>query len=312
MQWRRGPPALPLLMLQRISRTFSPRTPGSRLLHCSVAVYFVRARPSQTLPRDDPWATLRAPPPSLLRSTQRGRRGGFRRIRDPGDLFGLWRRGRRWPRRDPAPPVRGDSGPAGAEHHRPSPRMKGMHVLVEATSISKTINERELWSDMNLSVGPGEIFGVLGQSGSGKTTLLTCLGGLAPIDGGEIRIGDVRLDNASRVQDASCFDRTSAFCSRATRSSIPGPSSRISRWPSQGTPAARSGGEGPKVILADEPSSALDDYHSALLLAALREHCTRGGAVVVATHDPRLLEICDGLLRLAEDSLENRRSVAEH
>lgn len=71
-------------------------------------------------------------------------------------------------------------------------------MLVEATSISKTINERKLWSDMNLSVGPGEIFGVLGQSGSGKTTLLTCLGGLAPIDGGEIRIGDVRLDNASR------------------------------------------------------------------------------------------------------------------
>lgn len=217
-------------------------------------------------------------------------------------------------------------------------------MLVEAASISKSINERELWSRVSFSVGPGEVFGLLGQSGSGKTTLLNCLGGLAPVDDGEIRIGGVELANASgsvkrrllRSQIGFLFQNYAlieswtiernlslAFPRRTKRSERRRKAlealDRLSLHTELETPVyLLSGGEQqrvalarvmlkePKIILADEPTSALDDHHCELLVGVLREHCARGGAVVVATHDPRLMDLCDAIYRLTEECLSPR------
>ncbi|MCH6471325.1 ABC transporter ATP-binding protein [Sinomonas terrae] len=219
--------------------------------------------------------------------------------------------------------------------------------MLEAESISKTINERELWSSVNLAVGPGEIFDLVGQSGSGKTTLLNCLGGLAPVDDGEIRIDGVHIGKSPRTvrrrllrshigflfQSYALIDSWTieqnlslAFRGRTRRSErrrrarevldrlnlhaeLETPVYLLSGGEQQRVALARVMLKQPKIILADEPTSALDDHHCELLLEVLREHCAGGGAVVVATHDPRLMDVCDALYRLTEISLEHRRAV---
>ncbi|NUP74802.1 MAG: ATP-binding cassette domain-containing protein [Sinomonas sp.] len=219
-------------------------------------------------------------------------------------------------------------------------------MLVEAESISKTIHGRELWSWVNLSVGPGEIFGLLGQSGSGKTTLLNCLGGLERVDDGEIRIAGVQLHNAPgkvkrrilRSHLGFLFQNYAlveswtieqnlrlAFPDRTRRgdrrvkahdaldrlqiqAELDTPVYLLSGGEQQRVALARVMLKEPTVILADEPTSALDDHHCELLLDVFRDHCARGGAVVAATHDPRVMDICDAVHQLTETSLEDRTS----
>src|SRR5881296_1644195 len=47
---------------------------------------------------------------------------------------------------------------------------------------------------VSLEVGDGELFTLLGPSGCGKTTLLRMIAGFSPVDGGEIRFGERRVD----------------------------------------------------------------------------------------------------------------------
>jgi putative ABC transport system ATP-binding protein len=47
------------------------------------------------------------------------------------------------------------------------------------------------------------------------------------------------------------------------------------------------------VLLADEPTSELDEGNRGLVLRELRAEADRGGVVVVATHDPAVVEVCD-------------------
>ena len=54
----------------------------------------------------------------------------------------------------------------------------------------------------------------------------------------------------------------------------------------------------PPLVLADEPTGSLDDETAALVIGLLRAHCARGGAVLAVSHDPRLTDAADRVLRL--------------
>lgn len=54
----------------------------------------------------------------------------------------------------------------------------------------------------------------------------------------------------------------------------------------------------PAVLLADEPTGNLDETSADLVIDAIREHAASGAAVVVATHDPRVVERCDMVIEL--------------
>lgn len=59
---------------------------------------------------------------------------------------------------------------------------------------------------------------------------------------------------------------------------------------------------GGDVLVADEPTAALDAEHTALVVAALRRECQRGAAVVAASHDPALIAEADVVVELSEES----------
>ena len=60
--------------------------------------------------------------------------------------------------------------------------------MIEADGVSKRFGEQEVLRDVSFSVGPGDIFGIVGCSGAGKSTLLRCLNGLEAYDGGSVRV----------------------------------------------------------------------------------------------------------------------------
>jgi ABC-type lipoprotein export system ATPase subunit len=61
---------------------------------------------------------------------------------------------------------------------------------------------------------------------------------------------------------------------------------------------ARALANSPRLVLADEPTGSLDDDTAKLVIDLLRAHCTAGGAVLAVSHDPRLTNAADRVLRL--------------
>jgi ABC-type multidrug transport system ATPase subunit len=132
--------------------------------------------------------------------------------------------------------------------------------LVEAAALELRFGQRAVLSGISLSVGEGQVHGVLGPRGSGKSVLLRVLSGEVVPSGGTVRAKDVVL-----VADAA------------------------------GSPLllARALAGDPAVLLVDEPTRGFDATTRAAVRALVVRHTARGGAVVWAT--PRL----DTLHRLA-------------
>ena len=192
--------------------------------------------------------------------------------------------------------------------------------------------------DLSIEVARGEMVAIVGASGVGKSTLLHVLGGLDAADGGLVQVGDVELtgvDDAARVAFRNkhvgfVFQFHHLLPEFTARENVEMPL-RIARVP---LPVARpkaeallarvglaermdhrpgmlSGGEQqrvavaralvqrPDLLLADEPTGDLDEATADALHALLREmHAEFGLTAVMATHNPRLAQQCDRILRL--------------
>ena len=66
--------------------------------------------------------------------------------------------------------------------------------MIQIKNVKKTFNKTEVLKGINIDIGKGEIFGMIGQSGAGKSTLLRCINGLESYDEGSITVGDVTVD----------------------------------------------------------------------------------------------------------------------
>lgn len=167
----------------------------------------------------------------------------------------------------------------------------------------------------------GEFVAIMGPSGSGKTTLLTCIGTLERPTSGEILIDGEDVTNLSRrrlaafrrkslgfvFQEANLIDNLTAFENIALALSLAGAdASEIS--PRVMAQAEQLGvGDalvaGPRLLLADEPTGALDSHAAARLLEVFEDINAAGTTILMVSHDPfaasfasRALFIRDGLL----------------
>jgi putative ABC transport system ATP-binding protein len=198
---------------------------------------------------------------------------------------------------------------------------------------------------VTLAVGPGEIVALYGPSGSGKTTLLLLAAGLLAPDSGTVRFGGCDLGALSGEEAAVYQRRDVGFVSQSfdllpgvpavdnaavklLADRVPLAAARREARPwlehvglghrTHHLPAQLSGGErqrvaiaralvnGPRLVLADEPTGNLDTRHGAEVLALLRRVSReQRAAVVLVTHDPQAAAVADRVLVLRDGLLES-------
>ena len=193
--------------------------------------------------------------------------------------------------------------------------------------------------DVSLAVAAGELVGVQGPSGSGKSTLLHLLAGLDRPDAGVVRMDGVdlaSLDDPARTQlrlhriglVLQTFDllpTLDAADNVAVPAILAGARPRASRVRAvelldavgiadraEHRPGELSGGEqqraciaralvnDPTLVLADEPTAALDSVAGDGVLRVLRDVAADGRAVVLASHDARAVAHAHRSIRLVD------------
>ncbi|WP_327305650.1 ABC transporter ATP-binding protein [Streptomyces sp. NBC_01298] len=205
---------------------------------------------------------------------------------------------------------------------------------------------------INLSVYPGELVAVMGPSGSGKSTLLTLAGGLDTPSGGRVIVEGTDITTAGRKQLAALRRRSIGYVfqdynlipalTAAENVSLPleldGVSARKARVSALAAleemnlgqladrfPDEMSGGQQQRVaiaralvgdrrlVLADEPTGALDSETGESVLALLRSRCDAGAAGILVTHEPRFAAWADRVVFLRDGSVvdETLRSQAD-
>ncbi|EEL58434.1 ABC transporter ATP-binding protein [Bacillus mycoides] len=196
---------------------------------------------------------------------------------------------------------------------------------------------------VNLEVKQGEFLCIMGASGSGKTTLLQLLGGIDQTTKGEVKIGDTEISMMNEKELALFRRRKIGFIfqqfnlipifnaeenvtlpllldnieqQKATNQAkkllkIVGLEGKEEHLPSQlsggqqqRVAIARAFANDPEIILADEPTGALDSENSKNIITVLRNACDDlNQTAVVVTHDPfvaahadRVVFLLDGLI----------------
>lgn len=176
----------------------------------------------------------------------------------------------------------------------------------------------------DLVVGEGELVAVMGPSGSGKTTLLSLVGGLDRPTGGRVIVADrdlAQLDARGlavlrRRTVGYVFQELNLLMGLTARENVALPleldgaplgAARVAADEALASvdmtalagrfPDDLSGGEqqrvaiaramvgGRRILLADEPTGALDSLSGEMVMRLLRRHCDGGGAALLVTHD---------------------------
>jgi putative ABC transport system ATP-binding protein len=189
--------------------------------------------------------------------------------------------------------------------------------------------------EIDLSIDQGHLVAVMGPSGSGKSTLLTIAGSLEAPTSGEVLIAGAALSGLSRNDKARLRRRTIGYVfqdfnllpglTAAENVALPleldGVSARKAHQAGLGAldqlgmadraghyPDQLSGGERQRVaiaravvgerklLLADEPSGALDSTNSEVVMRMILDACKGGVAAVVVTHDAHLASWADRVI----------------
>ncbi|MFF2546428.1 ABC transporter ATP-binding protein [Kitasatospora sp. NPDC058063] len=206
---------------------------------------------------------------------------------------------------------------------------------------------------IDLAVHPGEFVAVMGPSGSGKSTLLTLAGGLDQPSGGEVLVEGVALGGLGRgrladlrrrsigyvFQDYNLIPALTAAENIALPRELDGVPGRRARREALAAleelgigeladrfPDDMSGGQQQRVaiaraligerrlVLADEPTGALDSATGEAVLAVLRARCDAGAAAMMVTHEAAHASWADRVVHLRDGAVASetpgRRSSA--
>ncbi|MEY3767143.1 MAG: hypothetical protein RLZZ11_210 [Cyanobacteriota bacterium] len=203
---------------------------------------------------------------------------------------------------------------------------------------------RQVLQGVNLTVASGEVVLLTGPSGCGKTTLLTLVGALRQVQQGSVQVLGQELAGAGRRQRQQlrrsigmifqghnllrCLsaeqnvqmgsDLLTGLSYRARRDQARellravGLGDELHKLPhdlsggqKQRVAIARALAAQPKLLLADEPTAALDSKTGREVVELLRRLARQNGcAVLMVTHDPRILDIADRLVRMEDGRLQ--------
>ncbi|MFM7674051.1 MAG: DevA family ABC transporter ATP-binding protein [Synechococcus sp.] len=229
-------------------------------------------------------------------------------------------------------------GPAPTTTGGPSVRLEGLRHWFGSGTM-----ERQVLQGIDLEIQPGEMVLLTGPSGCGKTTLLTLVGALRQVQEGSVRVLGLELNGSSRAQRQRlrrrigmifqghnllrCLtaeqnvqmgsDLLEGLSYRARRDQARawlravGLGDHLGKLPhdlsggqKQRVAIARALAAHPRLLLADEPTAALDSRSGREVVDLLQRLAREQGcAVLMVTHDPRILDVADRLLRMEDGHL---------
>lgn len=221
--------------------------------------------------------------------------------------------------------------------------------MIRLTNIRKSIGQTQILRGINLHIKKGEFVAIIGQSGSGKTTLLNIIGTLdEPSSGSYVfanyEVTKLNSDEKSRLRREKIgfiFQRYNLLSLMSAKENVALPAvyagvssqkrderakellanleladkfnskpNELSGGQQQRVSIARALMNGGDLILADEPTGALDSKSGVMVLDILQRLNSQGHTIVLVTHDPtiaakagRIIEIKDG--EIIKDSLNS-------
>jgi putative ABC transport system ATP-binding protein len=220
--------------------------------------------------------------------------------------------------------------------------MSQLELRAVSKVYGKDVNQVHALRNVDLSVEEGSLVAVMGPSGSGKSTLLTIAGSLEDPTEGEVLVGGVSLSRLSRNDKARLRRRSIGFVfqdfnllpglTAVENVSLPleldGMPARKAHTTGMGVleelgmadradhfPDELSGGERQRVsigramvgdrklLLADEPSGALDSVNGEAVMRLVLGACRGGMAAVVVTHDAQLASWADRVVFIRDGAI---------
>ena len=220
--------------------------------------------------------------------------------------------------------------------------------MIELKDINKTYfgaQPLHVLKGINLSVEEGEFVSIMGASGSGKSTLLNILGILDNYDSGEYRIDGTLIKDLSETRAAEYRNRLIGFKTAVENVELPlfyqgvGRKKRralameylerldLAPWADH-YPNEMSGGQKqrvaiaralitqPRLILADEPTGALDSKTSVEVMELLKQlNQEQNKTIIVVTHESgvanetnKIIHIKDGVIGKVEENKDHKAS----
>ena len=221
-----------------------------------------------------------------------------------------------------------------------------MHGIRKSYYIGRP-NELEILHGIDLTVYPGEFVAIVGESGSGKSTLMNIIGVLDKPTSGEYTLDGINIHDAKDNQLADIRNRKIGFVFQTYNligrqsalknvelpmlyAGVPGGerTRRAKEWLERvgmgermkHQPNELSGGQKqrvaiaramvnePALILADEPTGALDSQTSRTVMDLFHEmHNTYHKTIVLITHNPELADECERVLTLRDGLIVGER-----
>ena len=208
-----------------------------------------------------------------------------------------------------------------------------MTVVLTGTDLCYAVGHRTILDGISVQASSGRVLAVRGPSGSGKSSLLTMLGGLIAPSGGTVTLdgapvtptSDLALRRrfgfvlqgyglvavltahenvavvlqAARVPRAQVRSRVQAVLERVRLAPVADHLIEdLSGGQQQRVAVARALVTDADVFVADEPTAELDADNRGLIVSLLIERARTGAAVVIASHDPDVVDACDDVLDL--------------
>ena len=206
----------------------------------------------------------------------------------------------------------------------------------------KKANEYEAWHGVSCEISDGEMVAIIGKSGAGKSTLLHILACIDSYQSGEYTIDGTLVKNLSEgqyaqirnekigivMQDFALVEDFSAlenvlipldFAKKKIKNKkekalealkavgmgdlSKKPCNKLSGGQKQRVAIARAIVNEPAMILADEPTGALDTKTSAEIMELFKRLNKEGKTVVIVTHDPKVAEQCSRVIEVSDGKI---------
>ena len=197
---------------------------------------------------------------------------------------------------------------------------------------------------MSLSIADGEMVSIMGKSGSGKSTLLNIIGGMMSFDSGEYiydgksidyknhkKLVELRRNDIGVVvqyfalaEDLNVYNNVAlplkykGYSGRKVKKLVMevleelGISDKVKAYPNelsggqkQRVAIARAIVKQPKLILADEPTGALDAATGEEVQRIFKKLNDSGKTVIIVTHDEKVASICDRIIHIKDGVVDN-------